>query len=197
VAVSVNELSRAERIARVEELFPALARIGDPELRTAVTEIWVEAWETSGWLDLSDVPKGVYAGGRDVRPLVEHVRAVTEGVEALALKMHEIHGWELDVELLVTAALLHDTSKVVESTPGPEGSPVLSDAGRLLQHGVWTVQRVLQRDLSLELAHMVVSHTPMSKLLPQTKECLILYYVDMVDSDLLAMEAGLPLLLSK
>lgn len=185
------------RVQRIRELLPAVAEISRPELRDAVLEIWAEAWEESEWADLAEVPKGVYGGGTPVRPLVEHVSGVVAGSLAFARCMEEVHGWSYNADLLLAAALLHDTSKVVETAPGQDGTPVVSELGRLLQHGVWTAQRVLNRGLGLELAHMVVSHTPMSKTKPSNPEGIILYYIDMLDSDILSLHAQLPLLLSK
>jgi len=184
------------RAARVRELFPAIAEIGSDELQRAVVDIWVEAWDESAWSELADVPKGVYGGG-PVRSLVEHVTGVTAGALAYARCMEEVHGWSYDRDLLLAAALLHDTSKVVETEPGPDGTPVVSEFGRLVQHGVWTAQRVLERGLGLDLAHMIVSHTPVSRTKPLNPEGIILYYVDMLDSDVLSLHAQLPLLLSK
>jgi hypothetical protein len=188
---------RKERIERIEALLPAIALIDDKAYHDAVVEIWAEAWEESEWTDLADVPKGVYAPPIQIRSLVEHVNGVTEGAVALADAMREVHGWSYDRDLLLTAALLHDTSKVVESAPGPDGYAVMSKLGRLLQHGVLTAQRVLERDLGLELAHMIVSHTPMSKSIPANLEGIALFYADMFDSDTLSVEAGLPLLIRK
>jgi hypothetical protein len=184
------------RAERVRELFPLVAEIADADLQQAVVEIWVEAWDESEWPDVADAPKGVYGGG-PVRSLVEHVTGVAAGALAYARCMEEVHGWSYDRDLLLAAALLHDTSKVVETAPGPDGTPVVSEFGRLVQHGVWTAQRILNRGLGLDLAHMVVSHTPMSRTRPLNPEGIILYYVDMLDSDILSTHAHLPLQLSK
>jgi hypothetical protein len=186
----VQSSARADTILR---LLPAIEQVSDPDLRTAVVEIWIEAWETSAWDDLEDVPKAIYAQGEIHCSLVEHVRAVTAGSIGFADAMEEIHGRPCDRDLLLSAALLHDASKVVESAPSEDGRPVVSEIGRMLQHGVWTAQRVLARGLRLELAHLIVSHTPMSKTTPLIVEGLILYYVDMLDSDVLSLHAGLPL----
>lgn len=188
----------SQRFQRVEKLLPPLAGIVDPKLRIAIVEIWVEAWDESDWADLTDVPKGIYGRGSDVGSLIEHVLCVTEAAEALAEVLEASgRGWSVSRDLLLAGALLHDVSKVVESEPGPDGAPVTSAVGRMLQHGVWTAARVLRRDLDLELAHMIVSHTPRSKSVPATLEGLILYYADMMDSDALALSARLPLLIQK
>ena len=184
------------KAGRIHELLPYVDEITDRDLAASVVEIWVEAWDESRWDDLADVPKGIYSGGT-VRSLVEHVSGVTVGALAYASCMSEIHGWSLDHDLLASAALLHDTSKVVETEPGPDGVPVVSEFGLLVQHGVWTAQQILNRQLRLDLAHIVVSHTPMSRTKPLSPEGIILYYVDMLDSDILSLHAKLPLLLSK
>jgi HD domain len=188
--------SRAGRLDRVRELLPMIADVRDATLATAVAEIWVEAWEESAWADVADVPKGLHGGAPTPRSLIEHVCAVTEGVVAYAACMETCHGWSHDRELLLAAALLHDTSKVVEYAPD-DGRVVVSELGRLLQHGVWTAHKVLARDLGLELAHLIVSHTPVSRTTPSSVEGVILYYVDMLDSDVLSWHAGQSLILEK
>lgn len=188
--------TRADRLQRVRELLPAISRLDDETLEAAVEEIWLEAWDESAWADLAEVPKGVYGGKPSSRSLIEHVCAVTDGACAFAETMRAVHGWAYDRNLLLTAALLHDASKVVESEPGPDGV-VVSDLGRLVQHGIWTAHRIMNRGMGLELTHLIVSHTPASRSKPLTVEGVILYYIDMLDSDILSWHSQQPLHLTK
>jgi HD domain len=196
IVVDQQGVSGDGRIERIRVLLPMISELRDEELASAVAGIWVEAWGESNWTDLADVPKGLRGGERTPRSLVEHVCAVAEGSLAYAVRMEACHGWAYDRELLLSAALLHDTSKVVEYAS--EGDRVVvSEIGRLLQHGVWTANRVLGRGLGLDLAHLIVSHTPMSRTTPQSVEGVVLYYIDMLDSDVMSWHAGDPLLLTK
>lgn len=176
----------------IRRLLPELGAIGDPSLADAVVEIWAEVWRTSQWEQLSDVPKNPKR--LDRRPLIPHVRSVTQMAIAAGRIIQEQHGIAVDMDLLIAGALLHDVSKLAEYEPHMESAGRSSKTGELIQHGVLAASQILQRGLPLELTHLVLSHTDASKVLPKTIEAVILHYVDYADSDVLLLDAGQPLL---
>lgn len=125
----------------------------------------------------------VYLGG-----LLEHVLSLSK----LVLKVVS-HYRELNVDLLLAGAFLHDIGKVRELSAKKVFD--YTDEGKLLGHLVIGCEMVDERvakikdfpeDLKLLLKHMIVSHHGSlefgSPKLPQTLEALVLHYLDDLDA---------------
>ena len=127
-----------------------------------------------------------YVGG-----LLEHTLSVV-GLAELVCK----HYPDLDRDLLIASAILHDVGKIEEiSWDGVEFDYTVK--GRFLGHtvlGLEIVSRLLERvegfpePLALELLHIIASHhgemqfgAPKE---PVTKEALVLHYLDNIDAKL-------------
>lgn len=126
--------------------------------------------------------------------LLEHSLSVAGSCEQLVEHYRE-QGVELDRDLLVTAALLHDIGKVRELKPPPLSG--YTTEGRLLGHIVIGIQMVareaetisdLPRDRLLLLQHLIASHQGRpewdSPRTPQMLEALVLHYADDLDAKL-------------
>ncbi len=99
---------------------------------------------------------------------------------------------ELDRDLLVTAALLHDVGKMTAYTAGP--SLDFTDEGRLIDHlaaGVLIAQRAIDalegfpEDLRNRLLHAILAHHGRpelgSPIVPKTLEAVALHHADWLD----------------
>jgi putative nucleotidyltransferase with HDIG domain len=192
--------TEARRIDRVRELLPEIAQIGDDTLRTAVERIWAQVWGESDWADLAEIPKNPSAPAApqrvpDAWTLITHSRAVARLAESSAETIRALHGIPYDRDVLLTIALLHDVSKVVEYE-GTRDAIAKSRTGRLIQHGVYGAFLMWQHQLPVELVHGVIAHTPSSRGVPQTHEALIVRYTDFLDTDSMLLDAGEELYLS-
>jgi 3'-5' exoribonuclease len=146
----------------------------------------------------STAPAGIknhhaYRGG-----LLEHVISLMEVATAVAP-----HYPELDADLLLMGAFLHDVGKVRELTYERELG--YSDEGQLIGHLVIGVEIVDEKirqaeqssreefptDLRLRLKHMILSHHGEyefgSPKLPMTLESLALHYLDNLDAKMHAI----------
>lgn len=119
--------------------------------------------------------------------LVEHSLGMAEAADRLAGAYRQ-----LDRDLLITGALLHDIGKVEEYNIGTGID--FTDGGRLLGHiviGVRIMEEYINvlpgfpEDLKLKLLHMVVSHHGQyewqSPKRPKFLEAAVLHHLDMMD----------------
>mgnify|MGYP001076144435 CR=1 FL=1 len=174
----------------IVEALPELELIQNEEYKKAVIDIWEETYKKSEWERLEDVPKN-----NKVRAYsnVQHTRSVTLQAIACAEIVENIHNIEVDKDVLITSSLLHDISKVFEY----DNNGNKTNYGKMMQHGVYSVSKAAEHRLPLEIQHCIVTHTELSKVMPQTIEALILHYVDYLDSDLLSHVLHLPLALKR
>jgi 3'-5' exoribonuclease len=162
----------------------AAAHLSEPlgPLVTALLERYKEqllAWPGAEFLHHA------YLGG-----LLEHTLTVAR----LALAVAEIYP-QVNRELVLAGAILHDLGKIKELTEPP--CPRRTPAGGLLGHIVlgWDMIRELARELKfpdeellLQLEHLIIAHHGSeefgSPVLPKTPEALLVYYLDELDAKL-------------
>jgi putative nucleotidyltransferase with HDIG domain len=176
-------------------LIPELQLVSSADLRRAITEVWSAAWKLSDWESLTDVPKaaGILPPSRK---LVTHTRSVARLAVSAAEIIRDAHDIPFDRDELVTIALLHDVSKVIEAV-GPPEAPSPSVAGRLFQHATFGAHLMWNAGLPDTIVHGVIAHTVQSKTVPATWEAIIVHYVDYLDSDAMLFFDNLPLFLTK
>ncbi len=134
-----------------------------------------------------------YVGG-----LLEHTVSVA-GSAARTAEEHQ----ELDRDLLVAGALLHDLGKVWELSAGPVMD--YTDAGRLLGHIVMGSLEAEKRMSAIpgfpaetrrQLLHLLISHHGQrefgSPVLPATPEALALHHLDNLDAKIRAAADAAP-----
>ena len=133
-----------------------------------------------------------YLGG-----LIEHVVGLCDLAKQIAA-----HYKELDVDLLLTAAMLHDVGKLDELCY--ERSVSYTTEGQLLGHIVMeleTVSKTMEQiegfppKLKTVIEHMLISHHGQyefgSPKLPMIREALVFHYMDDMDSKIAAVRAAL------
>ncbi len=133
-----------------------------------------------------------YLGG-----LLEHVAGLCE-----LSKLVAAHYPELDVDLLLTAAMLHDVGKLDELCY--ERSVTYTTEGQLLGHIVMELETVAKAMEEIEgfpaklkavVQHMLISHHGQyefgSPKLPMIREALVFHYLDDMDSKVAAVRAAM------
>ncbi len=180
--VPVSPVPLAEMQA---ELAHVVASLTNPHLKSLMESFTRDAAFMAGYCK-APAAKGmhhVYLGG-----LLEHSLSVVRLVEAVVPLYPD-----LNRDLLVVGALLHDLGKVAELAY--ERAFEYTDEGRLLGHisiGVELLtERIAQlpgfpRELAMLLKHMLLSHHGQyeygSPKRPKTVEATILHYLDDMDS---------------
>jgi len=162
-----------------------IASVGNPYLRALLDKFFADEEFVAAF---SQAPSArrihhAYVGG-----LLEHV------VEVIVLCRTVLTLYpQINRDLLMTGALLHDVGKTKELTY--ERDIEYSDEGRLLGHVVLSDQMITERiaeipdlppELALRLRHVVVSHHGRyewgSPRRPKTLEACALHYIDNLDA---------------
>lgn len=175
----------------IRKIFSEVDQIEDAKLREGVIEIWLELAAETAWERFEDIPKNLDLEKHET--LVGHIQGVTRMALALADIAKDIHGLPVDRDLLIAACLLHDISKPMESEPNPGGPPTggstppakKTEFGAKIQHGVYGAHKIWQKNLpkTMDLAHLVITHTRASNTRAVSYEASLLFYADWADSD--------------
>lgn len=176
-----------DRQEMLDEILAAVQAVTEPHCRALLDRFFgsppfIKAFSNAPAAKKNHQP---YLGG-----LLEH----TLGVVRMARAVAAFHP-DVDVDLLLTGALLHDVGKIREYTY--DRLIDYSDAGRLLGHiviGIETVNREIQSlpdfppVLKLKLLHMLASHHGhyewQSPKRPKFLEAAILHHLDLLDAEI-------------
>lgn len=132
-----------------------------------------------------------------VRGLLTHITSMCDLGEFIAK-----HYDNIDKDILITGIIIHDLGKTIEY----EGPYIFKQTveGKLIGH-ISIGQAILKeecdkldfvnKEIPVLLEHMILSHHGQyeygSPVLPQTKEALVLYLIDNLDSRIVALNKGL------
>ncbi len=173
-----------DRTEMIDELRRVVSSLREP-LRELVSDILLEPELLRRFVEVpaAKTMHHAYIGG-----LVEHVLAMVRFCRLAGEQYPEV-----DQDLLITGALLHDVGKVYAYST--EASFPLTDEERLVGHitnGALMVRAAADKidgfpaDLRQQLLHVMVSHHGSmewgSPVLPCTLEAVLLHQVDMLDS---------------
>jgi len=172
----------------VEEMYKSVLRlidtIRDEDYKTILQRFFVE---DKNFVEMfKNSPAGMrihhaYKGG-----LLEHSLSVAKLVDSVCRIYNQ-----LDRDLLVTGALLHDIGKVKEYVVNSNGIEVTTE-GELVGHIVIGIEMLAQKargisyEKFLKLKHLIASHHGEfewgSPVLPKTPEALVLHFIENMDS---------------
>lgn len=161
----------------VQAIFPEVAEIANPALRTAVISIWEEFWERSSWNDIDTVPSSPEIS----YPAVPHNQCVIAMAIAIADCFERFHGVKVNRDYLIAGAVLQDVSKLLEYEPDENGKAVFSEAGKIYPHAFLAANIAMEKGVPDEVIHIILTHSPQAAKFPSSMEGKILYYVDQLD----------------
>lgn len=172
----------------VREAFPELDEISDAALREKTIEVWVTALEASEFESLHEipwVPGFIPIVGRE-EDQIGHIRQVTAGCLAIADTLTAMRpGLELDRDLLVAGSLLHDISKLHEIAEEAAAGAAdgYTELNAYLPHPHYSVHQLAEAAFPPKMLNLVLAHTEMSKVEPQSIEAKIVESVDLLVTD--------------
>jgi 3'-5' exoribonuclease len=173
----------------IDEMFVTLMETGQQIKDPSLNQLLRLFWEDKPFVDKFKMAPAstrlhhTYLGG-----LLEHTLSVTQ----LIMK-NAVHYSGLNLDLLITASILHDLGKVDELSY--HRSFDYSDEGRLLGHIILGMERLeskicqvpdFPKDLALQLKHLLISHHGQyqwgSPRKPMTLEAIMLHFLDNLDA---------------
>src|SRR5512136_643299 len=173
----------------IDEMFQSLSEVIDQIKNPHLSKLLHLFWEDESFIKLFKVaPASKWLHHNYLGGLLEHTLSLVQLVLTNAT-----HYDGLNLDLLLTASILHDLGKVEELSY--HRSFDYSDEGRLLGHIILGIERVedkirqlpdFPKDLSMLLKHFLLSHHGQyiwgSPKRPMTLEAVMLHFLDDMDA---------------
>jgi 7,8-dihydroneopterin 2',3'-cyclic phosphate phosphodiesterase len=166
---------------------PAIEELTDDNLRMAVLRTWEASMAASPFDRIEQVPQSPLIADRGLLDHVNEVNERTINVTALARERFSI---EVDGDLVLATAILHDVDKplIFRHTGGHIG---VADGTKPSDHGALGADLALAHGVPKAVADLVRVHSPfVSTGLPGTIEGTIVHYADLLANDLACLQAG-------
>jgi putative nucleotidyltransferase with HDIG domain len=164
----------------VEELWPELEWIDNPELREQVTQTWVLAFERSPLdpQDLNEIPFTLLVPNCPAT-FMEHKRCVVHVARKSAESMQEFLGraLKIDKDTVIAGAILADVGKLLEYEQ-VDGKAVQSDRGKALRHPFTGVSIAMECGVPDEVCHIIAAHAAEGDLVKRSTEAYIVHHAD-------------------
>jgi len=178
---------------QLEEIFPQLSEIENQDVRKKTERVLEEAVAQSSWSDIRDIP---YIMSWTLRVsegtnLVEHTKLVTDIAIFMARRMTATGLFRINMDELVSAAILHDIGLVHEFERDPKGGIRKRYGRTLIRHPIWSGFLAVKHGLSPTIAHIISAHSREGDYTERTVEATILYHADWTPYECLqAQEKG-------
>jgi putative nucleotidyltransferase with HDIG domain len=171
----------------MNEIFPMIERISNSSLLARTVSCWEEALKRGGWSkdDLDLIPFTLLP--TDYRPsLAVHTNGVTACAVAMGETIKRTYGdnVRLDMDNLISGALLHDVGKVLEYAVQKKGF-VKSEYGKLVRHPVSGAALAEQMGLPPEVVHIIWTHSHEGDGTPRTVESVLVHHADFANFEAL------------
>jgi HD domain-containing protein len=175
----VTEVSET-KAREIRDELPEIGLLHSDDVQKKVVAVWSTFLADSTYARIGDCPALPGLQGYD---LARHTRHVVQNCVDQADTLKEFWDIDCDREALLTAALVHDASKLVEYT-GVDGAH--TEIGKALLHAQLAGVRCLDVGLSAKVANIVTYHPytpPHVHVRPQYVEFVILTWADLAAVD--------------
>jgi len=166
----------------INQLWPELDWIEDPDLREKTTKTWALALERSVLTpeDLGRIPFTLKAGPDMKVSFMAHKRAVVHIAKESALKMIEFFGDELPINLdvVIAGAILADVGKLLEYELDQHGNSIQGVYGKYVRHPFSGLSLAEECGVPAEVCHIIAAHAAEGELIKRTTEAYIVHHAD-------------------
>jgi 7,8-dihydroneopterin 2',3'-cyclic phosphate phosphodiesterase len=169
-----------------KELETLIDKIKDAALREKVRELLnVPDIELKGApLPLSEAPGGAFMHHSYKGGLLQHTISMTHIALTLCDMVENVYGGEVDRDVVLAGALIHDIMKCYVYREVEEGKFRTSPLGEKIDHLTLLVSKLLEQDFPIDIIHVAASHHgEKSPVRPKTLEALIVSIADLADSE--------------
>jgi len=165
---------------KIMEMFPEIEMIKNAELKEKTYRCFEVAMERGGWttVDLYEMPFTLLIPECNVK-MGEHVRGVTKSAINMAEAFAEVYGNKIpvDMDILVSGAILHDVGKLLEYKR-EDGEFMKSDNGKLLRHPFSGAILAGELGLPDEVVHIIAVHSKEGDHGKRTTEAILVNKAD-------------------
>jgi len=173
------------------KIFPLIDRISNSSLLARTISCWEEAVKRGGWTveDLHKIPFTLLDAG--YKPsIVTHTNGVAEAAVAMAEVLKRVYGdhIEIDMDILISGAILHDVGKVLEYAE-EKGKFEKSASGKLVRHPVSGTALAAEMGLPPEVQHIIATHSFEGDKTPRTVESVLVHHADFANFESLGGKA--------
>lgn len=161
----------------LEETFPLINEIYHKTLREQVKKCYAVAMERGGWQTLDNIPFTLLVP--NAYPYVKHVNNVATMAYVIGKNRDD-----LDLDILIAGALLHDVGKLLEYEE-KNGVVVVSQLGKYLRHPVSGAGLAMEADLDTRIINIIAAHSKEGDLVERCKEAIVIHHCDFIDFEIL------------
>ena len=165
------------------KIFPEFNLIKNSDLRNKTITVWQEAIERGGWKasDLERIPFTLLIPNCPVN-IIDHTRGVTEVAIESAKKLREFNNnsYQIDDDILISGALLHDVGKILEYKNTSEGVKK-SNTGKLLRHPFSGAGLAMKHGLPDKVVHTIAVHAKEGDGGYRCPEAVIVHHADFMN----------------
>jgi putative nucleotidyltransferase with HDIG domain len=164
----------------VERLWPELEWIQDSDLREAVLQTWIRAFDEGSLEpdDLHHIPFTLLIPDCPAT-FMEHKRCVVHVARRSAEAMQDFLGRALPIHLdvVIAGAILADVGKLLEYEK-VFGKAVQSERGRNLRHPFTGVHLAMACGVPDNVCHIIATHAAEGDLVKRSTEAFIVHHAD-------------------
>ena len=167
----------------LQDKFPEIRLITDEGLRSKTIAAILEALSLGGWRveDLDRLPFTLLIPNNPVS-LLQHMRAVVQTALRIAEVMEEQYHpyYQLDRDVLLCGAILHDVGKLMEYMETEKGF-TKSHVGRIMRHPFSGAALAMKHGLPDEVQHIIATHAHEGDGAYRTPAAVIVHHADFVN----------------
>jgi putative nucleotidyltransferase with HDIG domain len=166
----------------VQDLWPEIEWISDPDLKAKVAATWELALDKSVLTanDLKTIPFTLLCGPDLKVSFMDHKRAVVHIARDSGLKFPEFFKDSLpvDMDVLIAGAILADVGKLLEYELNEDGSSRQGLYGKYLRHPFSGVSLAEQCGVPAEVCHIIATHAGEGNMVKRSTEAYIVHHAD-------------------
>jgi putative nucleotidyltransferase with HDIG domain len=175
----------------IVRLLPEIDQIEDEKLKEQVIATWEDAVERGSWLikELGEIPFTMLIPDCNIS-IITHTRAVTHTAMEIAKVLLNFYKdrEQINRNVLIAGAILHDVGKIVEYAKEKERI-VKSKTGKLIRHPFSGTALAYQHGLPDEVVHIIATHAHEGDGAYRSVEAIIVHYADFINFESLGGKA--------